>query len=57
MIGDREVDMQAGKEIGAQTILITTAEQTGGVIATAPNLLSATLCILKKSRLITKHQN
>ncbi len=50
MIGDREVDMQAGREVGAQTILISAAEQTGGLIATAPNLLSATLYILKKSR-------
>lgn len=57
MIGDSEVDMQAGREIGAQTILITTAEQTGGVIATAPNLLSATLSIMKNRNKTTKHQN
>jgi D-glycero-D-manno-heptose 1,7-bisphosphate phosphatase len=45
MIGDREVDMQAGEKVGAQTICISKTVANAGKYLTAPSLLVATTYI------------
>jgi D-glycero-D-manno-heptose 1,7-bisphosphate phosphatase len=47
MIGDREIDMQAGTKVGAKTIFITRTKQIEGAMATAPTLIEAVSFLLK----------
>ncbi|CDQ38143.1 MULTISPECIES: D-glycero-alpha-D-manno-heptose-1,7-bisphosphate 7-phosphatase [Virgibacillus] len=52
MVGDREVDVEAGKKAGVKTILVGNRQTTSKADWTFPNLLAAAvfLCDLHKSK-------
>lgn len=48
MIGDREMDIEAGRSAGTTTILVGTAEEETAADYTAPDLLAAASLILEQ---------